>query len=407
MGLLWFYHSLGQSKRYGCGRVFEGRKLKFALVGPVYPYRGGIAHYTTMLCRTLRERGHEVLLVSFNRQYPQWLFPGQSDKDPSNEPLRVTEAHYWIDSLNPITWLLAFWRIWRYKPDALVLQWWTVFWAPEWFLLGGLQRLLARKPLLIICHNVLSHEGKWWDRWLARAVLGWGSQFIVQSGEEQSRLISILPHAQVIVVPLPVFSMFAAKQIPKREAREKLKLPQDIPVLLFFGIVREYKGLIDLLRAMPRVVEEMGRILLIIAGEFWEPKDLYLQLIKRLGIEESVLIENCYIPNEQVPLYFSAADLVTVPYRRVTGSGVVQLALGFGVPLLTTSVGNLSQAVGGACSYLVVPPGDSEAIAHSIITYFSDSKGGKVASGHIDEHSTSSWNDLVFALEGMVNEAHP
>ncbi|MGQ9765872.1 MAG: glycosyltransferase [Anaerolineae bacterium] len=315
--------------------------MKVALIGPVYPYRGGIVHYTTMLYRALRERGHDVLMISFKRQYPSWLYPGRSDKDPSKKPLMVEDARYWIDSLNPLTWLTTFQRIRRHQPDVIVLQWWTTFWAPVWFTLGALNRLLLRKPLVYICHNVLPHENRKWDSQLTKMVLRWGSYFVVQSDNERERLTVLLPSAKAksAVVPLPVFDMFAGDRIPREEARRRLGLPLDVPVLLFFGIVREYKGLQDLLTALPEVRERLGRVILVVAGEFWEDKRPYLEMIEHLGIGDLVIIEDRYIPNEEVPVYFSAADVLVAPYRRVTGSGVVQMAKGLGVPVLTTCTG--------------------------------------------------------------------
>ncbi|RMF29858.1 MAG: glycosyltransferase, partial [Chloroflexi bacterium] len=320
--------------------------MRFVLIGPVYPYRGGIAHYTTMLYRALREGGHQVLLISFKRQYPRWLFPGRSDRDPSRKPLRAEGTQHWVDSLNPITWLVTFLRIRRYRPDAIILQWWTTFWAPAWFVFGVLNRLLLRRPLLYICHNVLPHEAKPWDRWLTRLVLRWGTRFIVQSETERARLAALMPGAQSTVVPHPVYDMFADGRIAKEDARERLGLPQDVPVLLFFGIVREYKGLRDLLKAMPKVRARLGEVKLVIAGEFWENKESYLGLIEGLGIRDSVVIEDRYIPNEEVALYFSAADVLVAPHRRMTGSGAVQMARGFGVPVIGLSSPRIREAAG-------------------------------------------------------------
>jgi glycosyltransferase involved in cell wall biosynthesis len=313
--------------------------MRFALIGPTYPYRGGIAHYTTMLCRALREHGHQVLMVSFKRQYPQRLFPGRSDRDPSTEPLQVDEAHYWLDSLNPFTWLATFQRIRQYRPDEIVLQWWTPYWAPVWLVLGMLSRLSLQSPLVYICHNVLPHEVRWWDPWLARLVLRWGKRFIVQSMMERERLLSLLPWAHVDIVPHPPYDMFAHQQIPKEDARRQLGLPQDLPVLLFFGIVREYKGLKDILQALPAIQGSLGKVILVVAGEFWDDKQPYLEMIEQLGISSSVWIDDRYIPNEEVAVYFSAADGLVASYRQVTGSGVTQMASAFGLPLLYATAG--------------------------------------------------------------------
>lgn len=367
--------------------------MKVALIGPVYPYRGGIAHYTTMLYRALRERGHDVLMVSFKRQYPRWLYPGRSDKDPSKRPLVVEDAKYWIDSLNPFTWLTTFWRIWRYQPDVIVLQWWTTFWAPVWWTMGMFNRLFLKKRLFYVCHNVLPHEMRWGDRKITQVVLGLGTRFIVHSVEEQNRLLFLLPTAEVTIVPLPVFDILATKeQVSKEQARKRLGLPVDIPVMLFFGIVREYKGLQYVLSAMPEVRARLGRIVLLIAGEFWGDKRPYLELIEQLGIDDSVIIEDRYIPNEEIPQYFSAADVLVAPYQHMTGSAVLKMAQSFGIPIITTAPKD-SLEPGGEVVFLT----DSSMLANAIVRYFTEKNPVRRPSCSLD--SKSSWLKAVEALE--------
>jgi glycosyltransferase involved in cell wall biosynthesis len=376
--------------------------VKLALVGPVYPYRGGIAHYTTMLYRALCEREHEVLLVSFRRQYPQWIFPGRSDRDPSKKPLKAEGVRYWIDSLNPLTWLATFWRIRRYRPDVVILQWWTTFWVPAWFVLGVLNRLFLRRPLVIICHNVLPHEVRWWDLWLARLVLRLGTRFIVQSLEEKGRLLDMIPEAHIDVAPHPVYDMFADQRISKEEARRRLGLSLGVPVLLFFGIVREYKGLKDILAALPKIQARLGSVILVVAGEFWEDKRPCLEMSERLRVSDSVIIEDRYIPNEEVPLYFSAADVLVAPYRRATGSGVIQMAMGFRVPVITTSMSGLTEIVVDGKTGFVVPPADPEALATAITRYFQEAH----RTGMVQEIARStrdfSWGSVVWLLTQIV-----
>ncbi|MDY6877945.1 MAG: glycosyltransferase [Chloroflexota bacterium] len=366
------------------------------MVGPVYPYRGGIAHYTTMLYRALRNQGHNVLLVSFKRQYPQWLFPGRSDRDPSKKPLKVEGARYWIDSLNPLTWLTTFWRIRRYQPDAVILQWWTTFWAPVWFVLEMLNHLFLRRPLVIICHNVLPHEVRWWDPWLAKVVLRGSTRLIVQSVAEEKKLTALIPGAQVVVVPHPVYDMFADERISKEEARKWLGLPLDVPTLLFFGIVREYKGLQDILAALPEIRARLGRVILLVAGEFWEDKQPYLKMIERLDIGDSVVIEDRYIPNEEVPRYFSAADVLVAPYRRVTGSGVVQMAQGLGLPVITTGVsGKEPKATIDGKIGMVIPPEDPKSLTNAILRFFRVSYRTRLGNQTIRGEDQPSWSRMA------------
>ncbi len=380
--------------------------MRIALVGPVYPYRGGIAHYTTMLYKALQERDHEVLLISFKRQYPRCLFPGQSDKDPSEHPLLAKGAQYWIDSVNPLTWFVTFLRLARYQPDAIILQWWTTFWSPVWVALGVLNTLFLHKPLLYICHNVLPHEAHWWDVWLARLVLWWGKRFIVQSEDERSRLLICLPKAQATVFSLPVFDMFADERVPKDEARKQLGLPAYTPILLFFGIVRAYKGLADLLSVLPEVKEELGGVLLLVIGEFWEDKSIYLEQIASLHIEDLVIIEDCYVPNEKVALYFSAADLLVAPYREVTGSAVVQMGIGFGCPIITTRVGSLGELAKREPSLALVEPGDGEGLARAIVQYMR--RLSLMSSEPVFEQRRHQivWSDLVENLEQSLLAYH-
>lgn len=370
--------------------------MKIALIGPVYPYRGGIAHYTTMVDRALHETGHDVLLVSFRRQYPQWLFPGDSDQDPSETPLRATAPNYWLDSLNPLNWLATLRRIRHAQVDAIVLQWWTTFFAPLWITLGILNRLFLRRPLVYICHNVLPHEPHVWDRWVAKATLRWGARFIVQSADEAQRLRTLLGEVEIAVIPHPVYDFLAAASMSKSEARRQLGLPDDAPVMLFFGIVREYKGLDTLLHALPQVLANVSDARLLIAGEFWESKSTYTALIDQLGIGDAITIDDRYIPNEEVGAYFIAADLLVAPYRRVTDSGALQMAHGFGLPVVKGQTLQ-ARAPNDALNSDQLSGGELyESLAAEIIELLGDKEA--LSRSVVDVHAHSSWQDVVTAI---------
>ncbi len=342
--------------------------MKVALVGPTYPFRGGIAHYTTMLYHELAVRGHQVTLYSFKRQYPRWLFPGQTDRDPSVSKFDAP-CEYTLDALNPFTWWATAHAIRTLRPAVLILQWWVSFFAPIWNLLAWLARR-AEIKVVFICHNVLPHEQQPWDAWLARWALRQANGFIVQSQEEKARLLALLPERPVKIVSHPIYDMFAEQVIPQDMARQRLGLPQHAAVLLFFGFVREYKGLRYLLDAMPAIRSELPNVRLLVVGEFWRDKQSYLDQIVRLGVEQSVVVADRYVPNEQVPLYFSAADVVVLPYTNVTQSGVVQLAFGSGVPVITTRIGGLPEAVKDGKTGLLVEPANSQVLAQAIVRCF-------------------------------------
>ncbi|MBX3014537.1 MAG: glycosyltransferase [Caldilineaceae bacterium] len=344
--------------------------MKFALVGPVHPYRGGIAHYTTLLSKALREQQQELLLISFRRQYPSWLFPGRTDRDPSRVSLSAEAAHYWIDSLNPLTWLTTFGRIWRYRPQVLILQWWTAFWVPVWLTLLLLNRLLLGCTVVWICHNVTPHEATRLERWLARVVLRWGALRIVHSTAEQAKLQQLLPGVESAVVAMPTFPLFTDR-IPQAQARAALELPTDQTILLFFGLVRPYKGLRFLVEALPLLRQAEPQLTLVIAGEFWQDQKAEIRaLIEQLHLTPWVRIDDRYIPDEEVSRYFSAADLLVAPYQRVTGSAVVQAALAFGMPIITTSVVHATLPAAQAAQLVDwVAPGDAQALAQAILAY--------------------------------------
>ena len=293
--------------------------MKIVLIGPTYPFRGGTAHYTTMLHRTLTSHGHDAVFVSFKNLYPGWLFPGESNQDPSKQPLRTENVHYSISSLNPVSWLTTAAWIRRSKPDLVVLSWWTTFLSPAWLTLSVLLRVLLRVPLIYLCHNVLPHEARWWDQLMARLVLSTQTGHIVQSDAERTHLHDLLSRASPVVVPTPVFDMFCSELPSKEQARRRLGLSMDVPVLLFFGIVREYKGLMDLLEAVPAIRDRLGDVRLMVAGEFWEPREQYDLKIHELGIEDNVRIDDRYVPNKEVPSYFVAADLVVAPASEGDG----------------------------------------------------------------------------------------
>ncbi|MFL5804300.1 MAG: glycosyltransferase [Roseiflexaceae bacterium] len=345
--------------------------MRICVVGPTYPYRGGIAHYTTLLVKHLREAGHWTRLYSFTRQYPRWLFPGKTDKDTSTAPLKV-DCEYILDPVNPITW----WRLYRKvradAPDILLLQWWVPYWTP---CLTAISRWIKRNtniPIVYICHNVVPHEGGGaLDRRLAMTVLRQGDAFIVHSEQDRLRLHALLPQVSVLKAPIPTYADLAQQSTPVacNDLRGQLGLPDDRPIALFFGFVRPYKGLEHLVQALPLVLQKLP-IHLLVVGEFWTSPEFYRRYAREFGVEHAVSFVNRYVPNEDLRAYFDLADVVVLPYISATQSAVVQLAFGFGKPVITTRVGGLHEVVHDGVNGLVVPPQDEAALANAIVRYF-------------------------------------
>jgi len=372
--------------------------MRISLIGPVYPYRGGIAHHTAMLDSALRESGHDTQVISFRRQFPNWLYPGKSDKDPSKRPIQAgVNSEYIIDPFYPWTWKECSDQISAFQPDLIVIQWWTTFWAVPF---GMIANNLRKRGFLVvfIIHNVFPHEARFWDKWLTEMALGKGDHFVVQSPQEEQRLTLFMPEADVHLCQIPVYSLFLNGKISQKEARRKLDLPLDVSVLLFFGIVRPYKGLATLIDALALLSREGIQPLLVIAGEFWDDKAQYLDQIEKHQIADQLIINDRYVPDEEVSVYFSAADVMVAPYTQGTQSAVAVSAMGFGLPLI------VSEQIADGFIYpkddfiYVVPAGDAQALADTIRVFqnLSDRSEKKT------KPTSSDWLRRVKTLEEIA-----
>lgn len=377
-------------------------KKKIVIIGPAYPFRGGISHYNTLLYRALK-RTHDVVFFSFKRQYPEWLFPGQSDREPDTLTTKEPDIEYLLDSLNPLTWFGLFFRIMRERPHLLIIPWWTAFWAPQFFTLTFMIRCFTRIKILFICHNVTPHDSALLHRLSSFFVLINGHYYIVQS-EDDRRILSDLikkPLSSIIKNYHPTYEFFNLEHINRDESRDKLGLKGT--VLLFFGLIRKYKGLIYLIKALPSILSVVD-VTLLIAGEFWEDKDEYMDLIKRLGIKEHVKIIDAYIPNEEVQIYFSAADICIMPYISATGSGVAQIAYGFNLPLIATSVGCLKEIVEDGITGFLVSPRDPDELAKKVIETIKGDLIPEFRKNIAKIKDRFSWDGLVKKIETILSE---
>ncbi|HLG16578.1 MAG TPA: glycosyltransferase [Blastocatellia bacterium] len=363
--------------------------MRLTIVGPAFPLRGGIAHHVYWLKRELIVRGHAVQVVSFRRLYPAILFPGKTTTDTSQLKLDAG-AEPILDPLNPVTWIRAARAIRGFNPDAALVQWWNPLFAP---LSGTLIRLLKRRGIACIveCHNVLPHERSPLDRPLLRYAFSPVSRFITHSKADREELLNTFGEKDVTVASLPALGEFSSRGDKVRGGH----------TMLFFGIVRKYKGLDVLLRAMPKVLSEIECDLMI-AGEFYDSVEKYRELISSLGLERHVRIDNRYVPNEEVPALFKRADVLVLPYLSATQSGVAGIAQANALPIIASSAGGLAEVVEEKVSGLLFPPGDSDALAERIVYFFKENLGPAFGANMRSGAGKTAGNNLADVLEGML-----
>ncbi len=336
--------------------------MKVTIIGPAYPLRGGIAHHVYYLKRELTERGHSVQVISFRKLYPGLLFPGKTELDTSASRLDANGVSL-LSPLNPITWARGAKAVKSFSPDVVIFQWWHPFFS---LMVGTLARMFRQHGLKCIleCHNVFAHESSPFDRLLLRFAAKPINSFITHSSSDRSDLLPFASGKKISVSSLPIPSEFSGSANQARQGR----------TILFFGMVRKYKGLDVLLRAMPKVLAHQECKLLIV-GEFYDSIDKYRKLIHEYGLERHVTIDNRYIPNEEIAGIFDRVDVLVLPYLNATQSAVAGIALSNALPLIASRSGGLSEIVIENVNGLLFPVGDSEALADQIIFYFRNDLG--------------------------------
>lgn len=371
--------------------------MNIVLVGTAYPLRGGIAHYMALLYRHLSKR-HHVDVVTFSRQYPKLLFPGKSQEEQRGADAAIPSEQL-IDSINPLTWLSTAKRIAAKKPDLLIFKYWLPFFGPCF---GFISRHVKKKTgakVLFICDNVIPHEHRPGDVFFTRYAFKAVDFFLVQSSSVQRDLLSFWPAATWRFAHHPIYEIFG-EAIPKNEARRSLGLNNE-RIILFFGYVRRYKGLQTLLRAMPLILKEL-KVKLLVVGEFYDDESSYRTLIRDLSLENDVMVNSDYVPNDQVKLYFSACDAVVLPYSSATQSGIVQIAYQFDRPVIATNVGGLPEVVLDGKTGLLVPPEDPQRLAEAVVRFYREQKENEFVSNVRIEKTKYSWEHFVGVIEDFV-----
>ncbi|MDH3214719.1 MAG: glycosyltransferase [Candidatus Krumholzibacteria bacterium] len=369
---------------------------RVCLVGPVYPFRGGIAHYTTVLAQEFA-KDHEVQVVNFKRLYPSLLFPGKTQFDESGNPFTVESVRL-IDSINPISFWQTARAIAAFKPDAVFFQWWQPFFAVAYGTTVLFLKRSSSARIVFLCHNVLPHESSPVDRILIKLGLRGVRHFLVHSEEDRRNLLTLNTDAVVSLHPLPVMDAFKQGRYDRQAAKRELGLSGRI--ILFFGYIRRYKGLDVLIEAFAESVQRLDSTLLIV-GEFYESKQAYIDMIRKLGIEAKVVLVDRYVPNEDVEKFFVASDVVVLPYRSATQSAIVQVAYSFDRPVIVTSVGGLPDVVEDGLTGFVVPRDDPQKLCGAICKFFDEERGKRMEGDIARAKRRFSWQAYKETLVGL------
>lgn len=378
--------------------------MKICVLGPIYPYRGGISHYTTLMSKTLSKR-HQVYNISYSLQYPKILFRRGEQKDYSNPNMEIPGAQFCLNTINPASWFYTAWKIKALGPDLLIIPWWHPYFAPAYWTILKLNCKKAK--ILFLCHNVLPHEPVPMQRMIIKRVLKQGNLFLVHSDQEEQQIRELIPqiHYAIRKNPHPTYDFFNSSGISQKEARRNLGLPEDSLVLLFFGFVREYKGLKVLIDSYQEMYSRTGCRLLIV-GEFLESeKEEYMRRIRSAEREASgIIVVDTYVPDTDVEKYFAACDLVVLPYLSATQSGVVTIAFGFEKPVIVTKVGGLPEVVSDGKTGYVIPPNDSAALIEAVENFAKQQDTGRFADAIRQESYKFSWDYLADTIEKLKSE---
>lgn len=378
--------------------------MRIALVGPVAPWRGGLAQYLALLGEALMDRA-EVRGVTFTRQYPDFLFPGETQFDPQAErPRFPVEAM--LDSIGPWSWRRTAAHLERFAPGAVILKWWMPFFGPSFASsVGPLRRRGTR--VILVCDNLVPHEKRPFDDAFTRWMLRNSDGYLVMSESVEKDLDALKPGAPRRRVLHPLYAQFDRGRHTRESARALLGLAPDAEVALFFGYVRHYKGLDTLLTAWRTVRERRPNATLVVAGEAYEDTAPYVALANAAGGEPAVRMRLRYAPDDEVEALFKAADVVVLPYRSATQSGVTHVAYALGVPVIITDVGGLAETVHHGETGLVAPPEDPGALADALSHYFARGMAPVMRANVERLRERHSWGALADATTGLIDTLAP
>lgn len=366
--------------------------MKIAILGTAWPYRGGLAVYNERLARQFAAEGDDVTIYTFTIQYPSFLFPGktQFSSEPAPSDLKIIRS---LNSINPFNWIKIGRAIKRLAPDILIIKFWLPFMAPCLGKVARLARRNGKTRVVSILDNIIPHEHRPGDRlfgkYFTRSVHG----FVAMSDsvlEDLSQFDTVKPR---VFCRHPLYDNFGPKTA-RDEALKFLGLDPEQRYMLFFGLIRDYKGLDLMLKAYADSRFRKMNVKLIVAGEFYSGSEKYFELEKELGLEGLVVWKSDFVPDSEVRYYFGAADIIVQPYKSATQSGVTQIAYHFEKPMLVTDVGGLAEIVpDGKVGYVVNP--DEHQIADALVDFFENKRQDQFTDGILAEKKQYAWSNMT------------
>ena len=366
--------------------------MKIAILGTAWPYRGGLAVYNERLARQFAAEGDDVTIYTFTLQYPSFLFPGktQYSSEPAPQDLRIIRS---LNSINPFNWLKTGRAIKKLAPDILIIKFWLPFMAPCLGKVARMARRNGKTRVVSILDNIIPHEHRPGDRLFGRYFTRSVDGFVAMSDsvlEELSQFDTAKPR---VFCRHPLYDNFGAKT-SREESLKFLGLDPGLRYMLFFGLIRDYKGLDLLLRAYSDSRFREMDVKLIVAGEFYSGSEKYFELEKELGLEGMVVWKSDFVPDSEVRYYFGAADIIVQPYKSATQSGVTQIAYHFEKPMLVTDVGGLAEIVpDGKVGYVVQP--NENKIADALVDFFEKNRQDQFNDGILAEKKQYAWSNMT------------
>lgn len=382
-------------------------RMKIVILGTSWPYRGGLAAFNERLARQFALEGHEVELWTFTLQYPSFLFPGKTQYTSEPAPEGIVTRRV-LNSCNPFNWVRVGRAVRKAAPDMLICCYWMAFFAPSYSVVSRIAKKNGKTRCLALVHNMIPHEPSILDKLFAPSFVRSQDGFVALSDSvvkdiEKIERGKVKIERKKTYSPHPIYDHYG-ERMTKAEAAEALALPADKDYMLFFGLVRAYKGLDLLLEAFGKIKDELPKLQLIIAGEFYEDEEKYRSQIAQLGLTDRVIVRNEFIPDGDLRKYFGVADLVVQPYKTATQSGVTQVAFHFEKPMLVTNVGGLGEIVHDhKMGYACAPA--TEAIAEDLKDYFLLKRQADYTAYLQKEKTKYAWSNMTAAFLKIKNNA--